>query len=171
MYFIFLSCFFTIVFIALAGYIFFAELSTNGYISNQPKGISIIPSSIISPNITSTNMTSSVVESMETVVTSNTNENNEELEKELDEEFEKKIESQSILISRLEENLKNMKRTDVESQEAFEQEFEALEDQSNMYFWFLIGLIVFVVVVFGFLFTKLYLMKEVIQKARGFLGV
>ena len=68
---------YTIVFIALAGYIFFAELSTNGYISNQPKGISIIPSSIISPNITSTNMTSSVVESMETVVTSNTNEDND----------------------------------------------------------------------------------------------
>ena len=67
----------TIVFLALLGYIAFVEFNTSSLVTNQSKDISIIPNSITFPNITSTNMTSSVVESMETVVTSNTNEDND----------------------------------------------------------------------------------------------
>ena len=66
-----------VVFLVLVGYILFTELNTSSTVSNQSKDISIIPNTFTLPNITSSNMTSSVVESMETVVTSNTNEDND----------------------------------------------------------------------------------------------
>ena len=56
------------VFVVLVGYIFFTELNTSGIVSNHSKDISIIPNTFTIPNITSSNMTSSVVDSMETVV-------------------------------------------------------------------------------------------------------
>ena len=64
----------TIVFLVLSGYIIYAEISLTSYAPDPSKVIGL-PSPIIAPKVQSSNMTSSMVDSMETVVTSNTNEN------------------------------------------------------------------------------------------------
>ena len=58
----------TLVFLGLSGYILYSEISVN-----KPKFLDI-PSFSLLPNVTSTNMTSNTIDSMETVVTQNINE-------------------------------------------------------------------------------------------------
>ena len=66
----------TIVFLALSGYIILSEMKLGSSITHISKG-TVFPIPIFSPNVTSTNMTSNAVDSMETVVTENINENND----------------------------------------------------------------------------------------------